>query len=63
MLPRLWTKSALECYYLEGDCYRCKLADELETIPEQCKMKESIKWLIKKYGYPEYYCISKKDVL
>ena len=53
MLPRFWTKSALDCYYINSDCNICKLTEELETIPEHCKMKESLKKLIKEYGRPE----------
>lgn len=55
MLPRFWTNSALYCYIINSECDKCKIAYELETLPEQCKMKKTIAKLIKEYGTPDLY--------
>lgn len=55
MLPRYWTISALYCLEIKSNCEICKIAGELETLPEKCKMKDTLKTLIKKYGYPSDY--------
>ena len=55
MLPRYWTISALYCYSIKSNCDICEIAEELETLPKECKMKYTIQNLIREYGTPETY--------
>lgn len=55
MLPRYWTISAVYCYKIGGCCENCKIAKELETLPDRCRMKGTIIELVRKYGRPDLY--------
>lgn len=55
MLPRYWTISAIYCYKIGAQCEKCEIAQELETLPKNCRMKKTIIELVKKYGRPESY--------
>lgn len=45
-----WTKSAIECYKIKCDCTKCELKKVLNI---DCRMKEFVLELIKKYGLPK----------
>ena len=49
MVKYSWTKSAIECYESGSLCANCGI---FSVIGKQCRMKETIKTLIKKIGKP-----------
>lgn len=67
-----WTKTAIECYKLDGDCSKCSIP---KLISEKCQMKITIVALLKIYGEPmalyvpsgyseeEFYELVKCDLL
>lgn len=44
-----WTKQAVECYNLNGECDFCKIP---RMMSKQCQMKATVLELFKKYGRP-----------
>ena len=45
-----WTKLAVQCYHLKGNCTKCEIANgDYETINHlNCRMKYIVKELLKK---------------
>lgn len=49
-----WTDMAVECYSINCNCSKCHIIDGLNTITqENCKMKNSVFQLVKKFGKPQ----------
>ena len=44
-----WTQSALECYELGGICKKCSMPLDVQ---QRCRMRETIKRIVKIYGKP-----------
>ena len=44
-----WTQSALECYELGGICKKCSMPIDVQ---QRCKMRDTIKRIVKIYGKP-----------
>ena len=49
-----WTREAIRCYNLKGDCTKCTIAYNYETINQyNCLMKYCVQELLYKYGKPK----------
>ena len=53
--PQNWTKSAVECYLIGGQCQICPV---YKIIKDKCKMKGTVLMLVRKLGKPTVQTLS-----